>query len=72
MVKTTILIAGVTAHAMRHSGATELELNGAPIQLISRLLNHSKLDTTRIYTHATEVRLIENRDKYMKSLSLAY
>ncbi len=65
-------IPGVTAHAMRHSGATELELNGAPIQLISRLLNHSKLDTTRIYTHATEVRLIESRDKYMKSLSLAY
>lgn len=23
-------------------------------------------------THATEVRLIEDRDKYMKSLSLAY
>ncbi len=35
-------------------------------------VNYNKIDTTRIYTHATEVRLIESRDKYMKSLSLAY
>lgn len=52
------------AHAMRHSGATELEKNGAPLQLISRLLNHTNITTTQIYTHATESNLLSLKDKY--------
>lgn len=56
-------------HAFRHTGATDLELNGAPIDLISKLLNHTKIDTTRIYTHATEVNLEAMRGKFARSLA---
>lgn len=57
------------AHALRHSGATELETNGAPIQLISKLLNHTNIATTQIYTHATESNLLNLKDKYSINIS---
>jgi integrase/recombinase XerD len=57
-------IVGAHTHSARHSGATDLEMNLAPIGLISRLLNHADIRTTRIYTHAYETNLLQERDKY--------
>ena len=44
-------------HALRHTFATGLVANDVPLNEISDLLGHDKLDTTRIYTHIPTERL---------------
>ena len=49
--------AGVTKkkfHALRHTYATRLFENGTSILTVSRLLGHSSIKTTEIYTHVLE------------------
>jgi integrase/recombinase XerC len=44
----------VTPHTLRHTFARTLLAVGAPINDVADLLGHSSLDTTRIYTKASE------------------
>ena len=44
---------GVSLHKLRHSFACMLLQNGCDLFSLSRLLGHTRLDTTAIYLHAT-------------------
>jgi site-specific recombinase XerD len=47
----------VTPHTLRHSFARALIVAGIPLSDVADLLGHSSLDTTRIYTKASETDL---------------
>jgi integrase/recombinase XerD len=50
----------VTPHMIRHSAACELIESGLDIRFVQRLLGHSSISTTEIYTHVSDKLL---RDK---------
>jgi integrase/recombinase XerD len=54
----------VYPHRLRHSYATHLLNNGAPIEAIQTLMGHVKSDTTRIYAHLSGERRREAYTKY--------
>ena len=44
----------LTFHMARHTYATEITLShGVPMETVSRMLGHSRVDTTQIYAHVT-------------------
>ena len=52
IVKSMLQAAGLgdySPHKLRHTFATQLLDRGAPLEQISKLLGHSRLDTTLIY-----------------------
>jgi site-specific recombinase XerD len=57
----------LTTHLARHTFATTITLtNGVPIETVSRMLGHTKLSTTQVYSKVLETKI----DSDMKQLSL--
>lgn len=58
----------VSAHKLRHTGATIALNEGANLKAVSALLNHSKIETTAQYLHLMPGALHEARDKQRAGL----
>ena len=57
----------ITTHTLRHTCATHMLKNGAPIRHIQEMLGHESLESTQVYTHITINDLKEIHAKYHPS-----
>ena len=71
MVKQCAGLAGlkknVTTHIIRHTCATHMLKNGAPVRHLQEMLGHESLESTQIYTHVTIQDLKQVHAKYHPS-----
>ena len=56
----------VHPHMLRHSFASRLRENGAPIELIKEALGHEDISTTMVYAHLTSSRRKTEVAKYLE------
>jgi integrase/recombinase XerD len=74
VVKRCAYLAGikknVTTHTFRHTCATHMLKNGAPVRHLQEMLGHESLESTQIYTHVTINDLKEVHAKYHPSETL--
>ncbi len=61
---------GVRIHDLRHTFASHAINNGAPLELISKLLGHSQLQTTQRYAHLQHDRLRDTADAVAASVEV--
>lgn len=54
----------ITTHSLRHSCATHMLKNGAPIRHIQEMLGHASLESTQVYTRVTINDLKQAHAKY--------
>ena len=64
VARTSDVSANVYPHKLRHSYATHLLNNGAPLEVIQSFLGHAKLETTRLYANLSGPRRRELYRKY--------
>ena len=62
-----LLAQPITFHTARHTYATEITLSqGVPLETVSKMLDHTRIDTTQIYAKVTDDKIgadTQNLDK---------
>jgi integrase/recombinase XerD len=66
-----VLRKNVSTHTLRHTCATHMLKNGAPVRHLQEMLGHESLESTQLYTHVTINDLKEIHRKYHPSEQIA-
>ncbi len=54
----------ISPHTLRHSFATHLLSKGADLKTVQQMLGHENIETTQIYTHVAEEKIMSAYDKF--------